>query len=518
MSTKEEPAVQESKSAVVECPICVSEIVVSSPQEQDHEEWVVCDTCKNRCCRTCFQRFLLSNDDLLPKCMFPSCKRQLAFEDIVLGTSYDFLHGAYKAHRASLLVKAESTRMEETQQTTRAYLTAQTVLAQQSYALARDDVLTNALACVEKFGCGWEDFDFGSQKGERPPTATKSVMRCPVRNCAGFVYASLAASASTAAGTGGHAGSLVCNLCSCPVCADCHEICRSEHKCDSRIVASIKAVYAEAKPCPKCGALISKIEGCDQMFCTQCHTTYSWLTGNIILGQVHNPHYFQWLFQVRNHGPLQRLVPTVPSCEEFITFAKLRSCFDARDLAAAQAARARLPALDDIWQPLQSRAHYYVAFENLRQKIIHVRATSGNHANSQLNDNRDLRVRLQAVEIDDAQFRDLVVSRDFEYRRLSCYRDVYLTVYELALVIFDNLYAFTRERDKIPSAILRRRRSYDGFLFETYTQLLHALHAANECLVRFDQIFGLDARLNRFSCHPYSGIVKPQNADQENKN
>jgi hypothetical protein len=59
------------------------------------------------------------------------------------------------------------------------------------------------------------------------------------------------------------------------------------------------ALNKEAKPCPKCAASISKIDGCDQMWCTQCRTAFSWRTGAIETA-VHNPHYYEW--KRRNGG------------------------------------------------------------------------------------------------------------------------------------------------------------------------------------------------------------------------
>jgi hypothetical protein len=74
------------------------------------------------------------------------------------------------------------------------------------------------------------------------------------------------------------------------------------HTCDPNNVATAKLLATDTKACPKCRTQIFKISGCDQMWCTQCHTAFSWKTGNVE-NTIHNPHYYEWK---RNNGGLAR--------------------------------------------------------------------------------------------------------------------------------------------------------------------------------------------------------------------
>jgi hypothetical protein len=103
------------------------------------------------------------------------------------------------------------------------------------------------------------------------------VMRCEQPDCQGFVGTDWS-----------------CGLCATKYCSECNDVAQSIHICDKDRLETARAIRREAKPCPKCAALISKIDGCDQMWCTQCRTAFSWRTGAIEV-YVHNPHYYQWM-------------------------------------------------------------------------------------------------------------------------------------------------------------------------------------------------------------------------------
>lgn len=88
-----------------------------------------------------------------------------------------------------------------------------------------------------------------------------------------------------------------CTSCSTELCSKCLLIKNNNHLCDNKTVETIKKVNETCRNCPNCKLLIEKEEGgCDQMFCIECHTTFSWTTGKIAeINHVrHNPHFFEW--------------------------------------------------------------------------------------------------------------------------------------------------------------------------------------------------------------------------------
>ena len=91
------------------------------------------------------------------------------------------------------------------------------------------------------------------------------------------------------------------------------------HTCDSNLVETMKAIQKETKACPKCGINIYKIEGCSQMWCTNCHTAFDWTTRRIETGRIHNPHYYDWQRKV-NNGDAPRVPGDIPPCQQIPPF------------------------------------------------------------------------------------------------------------------------------------------------------------------------------------------------------
>lgn len=81
----------------------------------------------------------------------------------------------------------------------------------------------------------------------------------------------------------------------------------TKHECHPDDVATVQELRRNAKQCPECKINISKVDGCDQMFCVACHTAFSWNTGERVTGQIHNPHYFEVRAQLGENIAIRNL-------------------------------------------------------------------------------------------------------------------------------------------------------------------------------------------------------------------
>jgi ribosomal protein S27AE len=116
----------------------------------------------------------------------------------------------------------------------------------------------------------------------------KFIMGCTNPDCRGFLSASYK-----------------CDLCKQFTCPTCLEFIgehaeKEKHTCNEDSVKTAEAIKKETKPCPNCGERIYKIDGCNQMWCSQCHTTFDWVSGMIDNGVIHNPHFFEYQQTLRD--------------------------------------------------------------------------------------------------------------------------------------------------------------------------------------------------------------------------
>lgn len=111
--------------------------------------------------------------------------------------------------------------------------------------------------------------------------ARKFIMPCPNGECRGYLSTQYK-----------------CEMCNYHTCSKCFELIGvskdQPHECKQENIDSADFIRKQSKPCPCCGTRISKVDGCDQMWCTQCHKAFSWRSGTLVTGTVHNPHFYQF--------------------------------------------------------------------------------------------------------------------------------------------------------------------------------------------------------------------------------
>lgn len=126
--------------------------------------------------------------------------------------------------------------------------------------------------------------------------------KCPRNKCTGFMCEVK------------NTKNLECGICHHTICRVCYEqviLDDENHVCDPDIIKNVEAIFAVAKPCPKCSFPTEKKEGCNQMWCVQCHTTWDWATGSVERGRIHNPHYYEYQRMV-NNGVIPREEGDIP--------------------------------------------------------------------------------------------------------------------------------------------------------------------------------------------------------------
>lgn len=248
---------------------------------ENRSTFVKCLYCNFEACSDCTQKYLLENIDA--KCM--GCSKGWSLEFIQTNFSHTFVHKKYKAHRENILLEKEKALLPQTQM----ILENKKKVKDMNSQIAKYRELIYNLEQEVLFLNGNQNVYKKRQE---------KIINCIANDCRGFLKPH-----------GQH--TLQCGICNITVCKSCrerreekenkeeNEQKEDDHKCDPQLVESIKAIEKECKPCPKCGSYIYKISGCDQLWCTQCRTAFSWRTGQVETGVVHNPHYWEY---IRQHG------------------------------------------------------------------------------------------------------------------------------------------------------------------------------------------------------------------------
>lgn len=350
-----------------ECSVCIEQINKSSRKR------VECGSCDFSACRECYKQYLLNTNDN-PHCM--NCKRD--WDQGLMLEKFDkhFLNVKYKLHRENVLIDRERSKMVATQPYVERILENRKLRTEISVLDTERRIIESKIREISS-----------RIKSYNPNVATEKkqfIRKCMGEECKGFL-----------------SSQWKCGMCNHWSCPECHvvvglernkEITGIEHECNADTLATAKLLDSDTKQCPTCSVGIFKIDGCDMMFCVDCHTSFSWKTGKIETGIIHNPHYFEWL---KNGGKTIERNPNEVRCGR-----ELDHYFVERLHRALKQHHIEII----IRETIVSRCRY----------LIHTRLVTiiGFERIEGYEDNRDLRIEFMLNELSDELFKKKLQQRE----------------------------------------------------------------------------------------------------------
>lgn len=260
------------------CSICCETINISNRKD------IKCLYCNYVACRECVVQFLLVNINE-PNCM--NCKKVWNREFLCNNFTKTFINNDYRDYRQQLLLDKEKALLPATQ------IIVEAMNNKEKLQKSLEEYLIEVSRKKQEF---YDEIKFNEAiiNGDTNNKQKKVFIRkCGVENCRGFL-----------------SEQWKCGICDTTTCNKCLELLNQdqdqEHVCKEENIESAKLISKDSKPCPKCAALIFKIDGCNQMWCVVCHTAFSWATGQIETSRIHNPHYYEMLRNMSANGEIPR--------------------------------------------------------------------------------------------------------------------------------------------------------------------------------------------------------------------
>jgi hypothetical protein len=255
---------------MAECSICLEN------SSDLRYELISCPSCDVETCMDCAKEYILSSSQ---EAHCSNCKvvwsTRFLLETFMKSWVEGVKKGQYRYHRKNVLLNREKALIPEAM----TYIAANKdkVDVQRKLDECNQEIreLNSALRKLYKTR---RDLKIQLNEGTSTSSNFNLICPCPKESCRGMIDSETAR----------------CCICNRKVCIKCRELRKKGHKCDKEKVKTVKLLKKDTKACPKCGVNIYKIEGCPQMFCTNCHFSFDWETGKEEKGVIHNPHAVQW--------------------------------------------------------------------------------------------------------------------------------------------------------------------------------------------------------------------------------
>jgi hypothetical protein len=204
------------------------------------------------------------------------------------------------------------------------------------------------------------------------------------------------------------------------------------------------------------------VKNCDQIWCTQCQTAFSWRTGKVETGAVHNPHYYEWM---RRNGTLERN-PADVQCGREINHqisGIIRNHLNSHE--------SRNPENSANIKNLLK-----IASEIVR-KIIHLRYNTITRYQYNTDEvTQQLRIKYMRRFIDDDFFK---ISLQKEYKRSNKYREICEVIQLLINTLTDIIHRFV---DEI------KERNWK-FNLDRMNEVEHIIKYSDECFLKISRTY-----------------------------
>jgi hypothetical protein len=408
---------------------------------------VTCNYCNITICKQCTERYLLETTQD-PHCM--SCRKMWNREFLQTNFTQKFIDKDLKIHRQNVLYQREMSMLPETQVYVEREIKKEKL--QDEYVNLTNLIDNMRLQQIElsnrirRLAMGEDDNDITSLSEKRHNVFVKA---CPVDNCKGFLSTQWK-----------------CGICETWVCPDCHEIKGNKkdvpHTCNAECLETAKLLSKDSKPCPKCGSMCTKVDGCNQVFAICCQTTFDWKTGKIETGAIHAPDYYRWL--QRTGQEIQREHLDIP-------------CGGIPHINDVQRAFHIKKSIDNVSN--EENINMYNTLLTIYRLFIHIDRVMIPPYHNVINernvvDNRDLRIKYMRNFIDENKLKILVQQRE---KARAKKQEIYATLHTSVLAFSDIMQqALEKSRKKINTEYQIENAK------QTFNELLELKNFTNESM------------------------------------
>ena len=352
---------------------------------------VKCNYCEFETCRTCFQKYILESV-LDPHCM--NCRKVFLREFLITSCTSTFIYDKLKKHRENVLLEREKAMLPATQHHVVIFKERKKMIANVNQTNIEIRKLESELRRLKQHrnDTQWELVRLNNGQGSTSSQKEVKlfIRKCPIGDCRGFLN-----------------DKWICGTCEVETCSKCNERKTDDHECNEDSIKSMELLKKDTKPCPGCGTMIHKINGCSQIFCVECHIAFDWVSGVICTGVIHNPHYYEYL-RKQNNGVIPRNPGDIPG----------GGC------------GAGIPNIHNFQYALRNmgledtNVSLYFNFHRSISHIQHVEIKTIANPNDE-STNRDLRVLYLLNEINEDYFKKTIQQKEKKFQKERDFNNIY---------------------------------------------------------------------------------------------